>query len=77
MVLVALAQSLCLFQVASTGTHHAGMSLDVCSGFFLVSFLVTLPYFAGAGALPVEPLSVLRPVTFRLLDPPPKVATVS
>src|SRR3989304_4550870 len=57
MVLVALAQSLCLFQVASTGTHHAGMSPDVCPGFFFVSFLVILPYFAKAGGLPAEPLS--------------------
>ena len=77
MVLVALALSLCLFQVASTGAHHAGMSPDVCSGFFLVSFFVILPYFAKAGALPAEPLSLFCPVTLHLLDPPPKFATVS
>ncbi|MDP2623232.1 MAG: hypothetical protein Q8Q29_05500 [Actinomycetota bacterium] len=77
MVLVALALSLCLFQVASTGTHHAGMSPDVCSGFFLVSFFVILPYFTNVGALPAEPLSLFRPVTLHLLDPPPKFATVS
>ena len=77
MVLVALALSLCLFQVASTGAHHAGMSPDVCSGFFLVSFFVTLPYVAQVGALAAEPLSLFRPVTLHLLDPPPKFATVS
>src|SRR3990172_8776201 len=60
MVLVALALSLCLFQVASTGTHHAGMSPDVCSGFFLVSFLVILPYFAKAGGA-VVPAAGPRP----------------
>ena len=77
MVLIALALSLCLFQVVSTGTHHAGMSPDVCSGFFLVSFFVTLLYFANVGALPAEPLALFRPVTLHLLDPPPKFATVS
>jgi len=77
MVLVALALSLCLFQVTSTGAHHAGMSPDVCSGFFLVSFFVTLLCFAAVGALPTEPLSLFRPVTLHLLDPPPKFATVS
>lgn len=77
MVLVALTLSLCLFQVASTGTHHGGMSPDVCSGFFLVSFFVALPYFAGVGAVPPEPLALCRPVTLHLLDPPPKFAAVS
>ena len=77
MILVALALSLCLFQVASTGTHHAGMSPDVCAGFFLVSFSVTLPYFAESAALPAGPLSPPRVAAFRPLDPPPKFATGS
>jgi len=77
MVLVAVVLSLCLFQVATTGIHHAGMSPDVCSGFFLVSFFVTLLYVAEAGVLPAEPLSLFRPVTLHRLDPPPKFATVS
>jgi len=76
MVLVAVALSLCLVHVASTGAHHAGMSPDMCSGFFLVSFFVILPYVAELGALPAEPLSLFRPVTLHLLDAPPKFATV-
>lgn len=77
LVVVALAVGLCLFQVASTGTHHDGMSPEFCAGFLLVSFLVILLSLTEVGWLPAEPVSVIQAVSLHLLDPPPKFASLA
>jgi hypothetical protein len=77
LVVIALAVGCCLFQVTTTGAHHDGMSVDLCAGFFLVSFFVTLLYLAEVSTLPVEPLSAIRAVCLHLLDPPPKQGSLA
>ena len=72
MVIVVLAVGLCFFQVTATGTHHDGMSPDLCSGFFLGSFFVALLYLIQVVGLPAEPVPVMLAAAPRSLDPPPK-----
>ena len=77
MVIVVLAVGLCFVQVTATGTHHDGMSPDLCAGFFLGSFFVALLYLVQVVALPLEPVPVTLVAAPRSLDPPPKHSPLS
>ena len=62
---------------SSGGTHPDGMSPDLCVGFFLRSFFVTLLYLVQVVGLPAEPVPVMLAAAPRSLDPPPKHAPLS
>lgn len=79
MVLVTLVLGLgfCLLNAHEHGTSHHGMSPDLCLGFLVLAFAVTLLGLTEIDRVPSELLSPVRAVSVHRLDPPPKFAPIS
>ncbi|MBI2529086.1 MAG: hypothetical protein HYV93_24260 [Candidatus Rokubacteria bacterium] len=71
-LVLAVVLGLCLLHGATGGAHHDEISPDLCTGLFLLAFVVTLVFLAEVGALPADPLRAVLAVSRHLLDPPPK-----
>lgn len=74
---VILAIGFCLLDGHQHEMSHHGMSPDLCLGFIVLAFAMTLLGLVEIDRLPAELFCPVRAVSVHRLDPPPKSVTIS
>ena len=72
LVLLTLGIGLCLFDGDESDQAGHVSLLDLCNGFALFSFAMTLLALAGVGRVSPNPADLVHPASIRRLDPPPR-----
>jgi hypothetical protein len=77
LVLLTLGIGLCLFDGDEFDQSGHASPLDLCNGFALFSFAITLLALAAVGRVSTTPAELIHPASIRRLDPPPRALSRS
>jgi hypothetical protein len=72
LVVLTIGIGLCLFDGDEFDSAGHVSLLDLCNGFALFSFAVTLLALAAVGRVSPTPAELVHPASIRRLDPPPR-----